>query len=123
MDGEAHRRQMADVTWQRRTCIALVILVAALFETSIGFGLERKPNFVVILADDLGYGDIRPFGGWIDTPNLEKMARQGLCLSDFHSNGAVCSPTRAALMTGRYQQRAGIAHVVTVKLRHHGLRP
>ena len=123
MDDETHRRQRVDVTWPRRTCIALGVLVVASFATPLGFGLERKPNFVVILADDLGYGDIRPFGGWIDTPHLEKMARQGLRLTDFHSNGAVCSPTRAALMTGRYQQRAGIAHVVTVKLRHHGLQP
>ncbi|QNN25363.1 sulfatase-like hydrolase/transferase [Planctomycetales bacterium ZRK34] len=73
-----------------------------------------KPNFVIIMADDLGYGDISagPFEGWIDTPNLDRLAKAGVSLTDFHSNGAVCSPTRAALMTGRYQQRAGIGGVV-----------
>ena len=72
----------------------------------------RKPNFVVIMADDLGYGDISTYGGWIQTPNIDRMAAEGLLFTDFHSNGAVCSPTRAALMTGRYQQRAGIPRVV-----------
>ena len=70
------------------------------------------PNFVVIMADDLGYGDIAPYGGWIETPHLERMAADGLKFTDFHSNGAVCSPTRAALMTGRYQQRAGVPIVI-----------
>lgn len=82
-----------------------------------------KPNFLIILADDMGYGDISPYGGWIKTPHLDELAAGGLKLTDFHSNGAVCSPTRAALMTGRYQQRAGIPMVVSVKLRHLGLLP
>jgi len=72
----------------------------------------NRPNVVVIMADDLGYGDIGPFGGWVKTPHLAKLAQQGVRLTDFHSNGPVCSPTRAALMTGRYQQRAGIPGVV-----------
>ena len=70
------------------------------------------PNFVIVMADDLGYGDLSTFGGWIDAPNLDRMAAEGLVFTDFHSNGAVCSPTRAALMTGRYQQRAGVPIVV-----------
>ena len=64
------------------------------------------------MADDLGYGDLSTYGGWIDTPNLDRMAAEGLKFTDFHSNGAVCSPTRAALMTGRYQQRAGVPIVI-----------
>ncbi len=75
-------------------------------------GGQRPPNFVVIMADDLGYGDLSTYGGWIDVPNIDRMAAEGLKFSDFHSNGAVCSPTRAALMTGRYQQRAGLPIVV-----------
>jgi arylsulfatase A len=72
----------------------------------------RRPNFVVIMADDLGYGDLSPYGGWIKVPHLEKLAAEGMQFSGFHSSGNVCSPTRAGLMTGRYQQRAGIPGVV-----------
>ena len=73
---------------------------------------EQPLNFVVIMADDLGYGDLSTYDGWIDTPNLDRMAFEGLKFTDFHSNGAVCSPTRAALLTGRYQQRAGVPVVI-----------
>ncbi|MBD3676163.1 MAG: sulfatase-like hydrolase/transferase [Planctomycetaceae bacterium] len=72
----------------------------------------EKPNIIIIMADDLGYGDISPYDGWIETPHLEQMAAEGTRLTDYHSAGNVCSPTRAALMTGRYQQRAGIPGVV-----------
>ncbi len=82
-----------------------------------------KPNIVIILADDLGYGDLRSYGGdRFNTANLDALARGGVRFTDFHSNGAVCSPTRAALMTGRYQQRTGITGVVTARShRHTGL--
>ena len=72
----------------------------------------RVPNFVLILADDLGYGDTGTYGGWIDTPNLDRMAAEGLKFTDFHASGNVCSPTRAGLITGRYQQRAGLPRVL-----------
>lgn len=65
-----------------------------------------KPNIVLILADDLGYGSLGCYGNSkVKTPNIDGLAAGGLRLTDFHSNGAMCSPTRAALMTGRYQQR------------------
>lgn len=68
-----------------------------------------KPNFVLILADDLGYGDIGCYGNTVNrTPHLDRLAREGMRFTDFHANGANCSPTRAALLTGRYQQRMGI---------------
>jgi len=67
-----------------------------------------KPNFVVILADDLGYGDIAAYGSVRNaTPHLDRMAREGLRFSDFHSNGPMCTPTRASLLTGLYPQRFG----------------
>jgi arylsulfatase A-like enzyme len=72
-----------------------------------------RPNIVLIMADDLGYGDISCYGGWISTPNVDALAAGGMRFTDYHSNGAVCSPTRAALLTGRYQQRCGIDAVVT----------
>lgn len=68
------------------------------------------------MADDLGYANISCFGNsTIRTPNLDLLASKGIKLTDFHSNGAVCSPTRAALMTGKYQQRTGINGVITAK--------
>lgn len=77
---------------------------------------QRPPNMVIILADDLGYGDLGTFGGWIPSPHLDALAKSGLKFTDFHSNGVVCSPTRAALMTGRYPQRAGIPGVIVAAL-------
>lgn len=74
---------------------------------------QRKPNIIVILADDMGYGDIGCYGHPVTrTPHLDALAQGGVRFTDFHSSGAVCSPTRAGLMTGRYQQRAGIDGVL-----------
>ena len=85
-----------------------------------------RPNIVVIMADDLGYGDLSSYGGWIQTPALDALVAEGVRFTDFHSSGAVCSPTRAGLLTGRYQQRAGIPNVIYANPdwnRHHGLQP
>ncbi len=71
------------------------------------------PNFILIMADDLGYEGIGCFGNKsIQTPALDRMAQEGLILEDYHSNGPVCSPTRAAMLTGQYQQRSGLEGVV-----------
>ena len=65
-----------------------------------------KPNIVLIVADDLGYGDLTCYGNsMIKTPNIDKLASQGVRLTQFYANGPECSPTRTALLTGRYQQR------------------
>lgn len=78
--------------------------------------IAKAPNFVIIMADDLGYGDISCYGSQLTkTPNIDQLSKEGTRFIDFHSNGAVCSPTRAALMTGKYQQRTGIEGVVTSK--------
>ncbi|MHC4483110.1 MAG: sulfatase-like hydrolase/transferase [Planctomycetota bacterium] len=75
-----------------------------------------KPNVILIMADDLGYGDVGCYGSkTIKTPNIDALAEGGLRFTDFHSNGAMCSPTRAALLTGRYQQRSGIEGVLSGK--------
>jgi len=86
-------------------------------------GKEGRPNIIIILADDYGYGDVGCYGSKrFLTPHLDALAAGGLRFTDFHSNGAVCSPTRAALLTGRYQQRTGISGVVTAAgHRHTGL--
>jgi len=76
----------------------------------------QNPNIVIIMADDLGYGGISCFGNTkIHTPNIDALASEGIRFTDFHSNGSVCSPTRAALLTGKYQQRTGVEGVVTAK--------
>ena len=75
---------------------------------------KMPPNIVLIMADDLGYGELSCYGSTsIHTPNIDSLAEQGIRFTDFHSNGAVCSPTRAALMTGKYQQRTGVEGVIT----------
>ena len=86
---------------------------------------EKRPNVVLILADDLGYGDMGCYGNpHIRTPNLDRLAASGVRFTDFHSSGPVCSPTRAGLMTGRYQQRCGITEVITAAgTRDNGLDP
>jgi arylsulfatase A-like enzyme len=69
----------------------------------------KRPNFLVILADDLGFSDIGAFGSEIDTPNLDRLAHAGIRLTDFHSAPA-CSPTRAMLLTGTDHHVAGIGY-------------
>jgi arylsulfatase A-like enzyme len=69
----------------------------------------RPPNVVIIFIDDLGYADIGPFGATAyETPNLDRMAREGRIFTDFHAATAVCSASRAALMTGCYPERVSI---------------
>jgi len=73
---------------------------------------KAKPNIVIILADDMGYGDVGAFGVTdIRTPNIDKLASDGLKLTSFYSTSPVCSPTRAGLLTGRFPRRMGIDHV------------
>ncbi|MCG6158124.1 sulfatase-like hydrolase/transferase [Rubinisphaera margarita] len=88
---------------------AFALLVVFLLVPLLGIeAAETKPNFVLIVADDLGYGDLGCYGGDSpQTPHIDRLARGGLRFTDFHSAGAMCSPTRASLMTGRYPQRFG----------------
>ena len=70
-----------------------------------------KPNIIIILADDLGYGDLGCYGHpTIRTPNLDRMAAEGMRFTDFYSVAEVCTPSRASLLTGRYAIRSGMAH-------------
>ncbi len=79
-----------------------------LFGTPTAMGAERakKPDIVLIVADNLGHGDLSCYGcPDIRTPNIDRIASQGVRFTNFYSNGPECSPTRTALLTGRYQQR------------------
>ncbi|XP_069604789.1 arylsulfatase G isoform X2 [Ranitomeya imitator] len=73
---------------------------------------DKKPNFIIILADDMGWGDLGAniAEGQSHTPNLDKMALEGLRLTDFHSAASTCSPSRASLLTGRLGIRNGVTH-------------
>lgn len=71
---------------------------------------QEQPNVVVLFADDLGYGDIGPFGHpTINTPELDRMAQEGMTLTQFYVAASVCTPSRAALLTGRLPVRNGMA--------------
>ena len=78
-----------------------------------------KPNVIFILVDDMGYGDVGPYGATdLQTPHLDRMAREGVKLTDNYAAAPVCTPTRIAFLTGRYQQRSGS----NGRLRGRGLR-
>lgn len=78
-------------------------------------------NIILIVADDLGWGDIGANGGTLPTPALNAMARQGVAMGDFHACANVCTPSRAGLLTGRYPIRTGLGHEVLQVPDTHGL--
>lgn len=85
-------------------------------------GSGRKPNLIVVLADDLGYGDLGVFGnGVIRTPNIDRMAAEGVRLTTFYASANVCTPSRAGLLSGRYPIRTGLARDVIRQTDKHGL--
>lgn len=74
---------------------------------------RRRPNILVILVDDLGYGDLGCYGAPdIESPHLDRLAAEGLRFTRFYSNSPVCSPTRAALLSGRFPERCGVPGVI-----------
>jgi arylsulfatase len=72
----------------------------------------RPANIIFIYCDDLGYGDLGVYGSHIRTPNLDRMAAEGVRFTQFYSANPVCSPSRAALLTGRYPTRVGVPRVL-----------
>ncbi len=88
-------------------CLALSFSLA-LIASSLA---DTKPNILIILADDLGYGDVscnNPERGKIPTPNIDRLAAQGMRFTDGHSSSGVCSPSRYTLLTGRYHWRTSL---------------
>jgi uncharacterized sulfatase len=84
----------------------------------------RKPNFIVVLCDDLGFGDIGAYGATnIKTPALDQMAREGVRLTNYYSPANLCTPSRAGFLTGRYAVRTGLAHEVLEPNDTRGLPP
>jgi len=91
----------------------LLILFILVFNVIIA--QDKKPNIIVILADDMGYSDIGCYGGEIDTPNIDNLASNGIRYKQFY-NAARCCPTRAALMTGIYPHQAGMGWMAAADL-------
>lgn len=88
--------------------LALLLLVVPLSAS--------RPNFVFILADDLGYGDLGVYGHpSIRTPNIDRMAAEGVRLTEFYAAAPTCTPSRAAFLTGRYPKRSGMVRVIVPK--------
>lgn len=86
-------------------------MFAAVVIGSLPARANGKPNIIIIYADDLGYGDLGCYGHpTIRTPNLDRMASEGMRFTEFYSTAEVCTPSRAALLTGRYPVRNGMCH-------------
>src|SRR5437016_6250701 len=91
-----------------RKFLLLLVLIACVFVSSSALAQSGQPNIIIILADDLGYGDVA-FNGCPDyaTPNIDSLTINGVGCSSGYVTHPFCSPSRAALITGRYQQRFG----------------
>jgi arylsulfatase A-like enzyme len=88
-----------------------VLTLAALFVSASSLTAQeaKRPNVVFVLVDDMGYADLGCMGSKdIRTPNIDRLAKEGVKFTQFYANAPVCTPTRAAFLTGRYQQRVGL---------------
>jgi arylsulfatase A-like enzyme len=93
--------------------LRLVLALAALLGAESAAAQAPRPNVVLILADDLGYGDLGSYGNTaIATPSLDRLAREGVRFTQFYAAANTCSPSRAALLTGRYPPRSGVNAVL-----------
>jgi len=103
---------MRSVLGLRRVGLATTVPLLLMFlfaRTQAAPAVTGKPNVIVFFADDLGYGDLSCYGNTrFQTPNLDRMAREGARLTQFYSTCPYCAPSRAALLTGRYQFRSGL---------------
>jgi arylsulfatase A len=100
---------------------ALLIAAVIAWSFASAFAAEPPPNIIVILADDLGYGDLGCYGSPnIATPRIDRMAREGVRFTDAYVAAPFCSPSRAALLTGRLPARCGVPYVL-FPAEHHGL--
>lgn len=103
--------------------ISLVAMLTVFLPAMAG-EVAKKPNVVLFFIDDMGYGDIGPYGSTINrTPNLDRMAAEGLKFTDFYVASTQCSPSRAALMTGCYAKRVGMDGRVCFPLMQKALQP
>jgi len=102
--------------FHRTPIIIIISLLLGIIITACSFESKEseRPNFVLIMADDMGFSDIGYFGSEIETPNIDRLARNGLVMTQFYNSGR-CVPTRASLLTGLYQHQAGVGHMTDDK--------
>ena len=92
----------------RMLAVTTIVFSLLCFSCSVAEAQLRPPNILVIVTDDMGYGDIGIHGSKdIPTPNIDALAKVGIRFTDAYVSGPYCSPTRAGLLTGRYPQRFG----------------
>jgi arylsulfatase A len=102
------------MSMDRRSFLRAATGAGALLSVQPGLrGDSTLPNIVFICADDLGYGDLGCYGSKISTPNLDQMAAEGIRFTQYYSASNICSPSRAALLTGRYATRVGVPYVLS----------
>lgn len=97
----------------QRILLPVLILTAASLRAA-----DRPTNIVMILADDMGWADLGADGSRIDTPNLDRLAKEGVKLTRFYASAPMCSPTRAALLTGRYPHSVGVPELASQTARN-----
>lgn len=102
-----HEKQLTMKLIRNLLSQAAMLVLASLVTPA--FAQKDRPNIILIMADDMGYSDIGSYGGEINTPNLDRLAAEGLRLTEFYNN-SICAPTRASLITGQYPHRAGIGY-------------
>ena len=90
--------------------ISILIFICSCDGKVNTFKKSERSNIILIMSDDMGYSDISPYGGEIDTPNLFSLAKNGIKFTQFY-NAARCCPTRASLLTGTYPHQAGLGHM------------
>ena len=88
--------------------VSLLSLLSFIFYLGNHSFAKVQPNVVILLADDLGYKDVGCYGGPVQTPAIDQLAKDGVRFTDFYSGCAVCSPSRATLLTGRHHIRTGV---------------
>jgi arylsulfatase A len=112
MDKNLNRREFLRVAGLTTAALAIPGCGGSLQQESAKKSID-KPNIVIVFCDDVGYADIGVFGAkGYDTPNLDRMAAEGVKFTDFYAAASSCTPSRAALMTGCYPQRVGLPNVI-----------
>src|SRR5690606_26873286 len=92
-------------------CLAIALLSFPVYaqKKSKSIQPDERPNIILIMVDDMGYSDLSSYGSEIQTPHLDKLAEEGVRLTQFYNN-SICAPTRASVITGQYQHKAGIGY-------------
>jgi len=104
---------MHHAVYQSLRSLLLCTILGVWLSAGTSNAVDRPPNFVIIFADDLGYSDVGVYGAQgYATPHIDRLAAEGMRFTDFYVAANVCTPSRAALMTGSYPNRVGLPNVI-----------